>query len=170
MAANAPVVALAFFWSVGPARRPTPVAAVVLALTSIVLDRVHRSTGRLRPPAVHTQVPQWWGQRYGPWWAAIRYGLRLGVGPATILNTWMWWAGAIIAVFSGPGWVVAATATFVCVRTIVMIGATFGPRDGVSMARRAQQLDRLQSRAESGGQAVVLLAVVAIVIAGRLLA
>lgn len=170
MVANAPMVVLALSWSAGPARRPTPVVAVVLALTSIVLDRLRRSTGRLRPPAVHTQVPQWWGRRYGPWWAAARYGLRLGIGPATILNTWMWWAGVFIAVFSGPAWAVSATASFVCVRTIVMIGATFGPRDGVSMARRAQQLDRLQSRAESGGQAVVLVAVAAVVVGGRLFA
>ena len=174
MVANAPVVALALSWSAGPARRPTLVVAVLLAVTSIVLDRLHRSTGRPRPPAVHTQVPQWWGQRYGPWWAAARYGLRLGVGPATILNTWMWWAGVLIAVSSGPLWAFGATATFVCVRTMVMVGATFGPRDGVSMARRAQQLDRLQWRAELGGQAVVLLAVaaivVAVVVAGRLAA
>lgn len=170
MVANAPVVALALSWSAGPARRPTLVVAVVLALTSIVLDRVHRLTGRLRPPAVQTQVPQWWGQRYGPWWAAARYGLRLGIGPATILNTWMWWTGVIIAVFSGPVWAVSATAIFVCVRTMVMFGATFGPRDGVSMAQRARQLDRLQTRAELGGQAVVLLAAAAVVVGGRLFA
>ena len=82
----------------------------------------------------------------------------------------MWWAGVLIAVSSGPVWAIGATATFVCVRTMVTIGATFGPRDGVSMAQRARQLDRLQSRAESGGQAVVLLAVAVAVVAGRLAA
>lgn len=166
--ANAPVIALAGLWSIGPDRPVSAVVAAVLAAAAVALDVAYRS-GReslrwLRPPAVHTQVPQWWGQRYGPWWAAARYGFRLGFGPATILNTWMWWAGVVIVVSRGPLPTLLGVATFVCVRTIVMIGATFGPRDGVAMARRAAQLDRQQPWAFRAGQiAVVAAAGIAIV-------
>jgi hypothetical protein len=87
--ANAPLVVVAWAWSIGPRGRVGAALAATIALASVALDTARRP----RPPAVHTQVPQWWGHRFGPWWAAARYGLRLGLGPATILNTWLWWAG-----------------------------------------------------------------------------
>lgn len=164
VAANAPVVVLSWLWSAGPDRRVSSVVAALLAVGAVALDVRYRTGRGLRPPAVHTQVPQWWGQHHGPWWAAVRYGLRLGLGPATILNTWTWWAAMAIAVSCGPLATLLGASTFVGVRTIVMFVATFGPRDGVAMARRAAQLDRHHAWALRGGQLVVLGAAVVVVI------
>ena len=156
--ANAPVVLVAWAWSAGPDLRATPEVAALLAFASIALDAATRAGRGPRPLGVHTQVPQWWGHRYGPWWAAARYGLRLGLGPATILTTWTWWAAAMVAASWGPWWAFVATAAFVCVRSIVTIGATFGPRNGIAMAARSQRLDALERPMRQGVQAVVLVA------------
>lgn len=164
--ANAPVVLVAWAWSAGLHLRATPEVAALLAFVSIALDLAHRTGRGPGSPALHTQVPQWWGHRYGPWWAAARYGLRLGLGPATILTAWTWWAGALVASSWGPWWTFVATAAFVSVRSIVTIGSTFGPRDGIAMAARSLRLDALERPTQRGAQAIVLVASVVAGIVG----
>ena len=164
--ANLPLVLLAWAWSAGAHVRAAPEVAALLAFASVALDIAHRGGRGPRPFAVHTQVPQWWGHRYGPWWAAARFGLRLGLGPATILTTWTWWAGAMVAGSWGPRWAFLATAAFVCVRSIVSISATFGPRDGLAMAARSRRLDSVERPTRLVAQGVVLLASAAVGIVG----
>ncbi len=119
-------------------------ASGVLALASVAGDLANRRGVRIfRPLAVFRQVPRFFGHSAGPWWAAARYGVRMGVGPATILASWSWWAGFVMTVAGGPvGAVVGATA-FAVGRTITMALAVSGVEDGVAMAKRARRLDSL---------------------------
>src|SRR5688500_3889958 len=64
-----------------------PLAALVVAV-ALVLDVL----GLPRPLSVGRQVPRSWARVLPLRTAAVLYGARLGAGPATILNTWLWWA------------------------------------------------------------------------------
>src|SRR5437870_5226589 len=78
-------------------------AAAVAALAAGALDLV----GLVDPPSARRQVPQLWGRVLGPRTVATVYGARLGVGPATILTSWAWWAALLVGAGCGP-WVGAA--------------------------------------------------------------
>ena len=73
----------------------------------------------LRAPVLCTrrQVPVEWGRLLPPITVAVLYGGRLGVGPLTILNSWLWWAGAIIGASHGPWKSLTVGALFGGVRT-----------------------------------------------------
>lgn len=100
--------------------------------------------GGLRPLAVHRQVPQWWGHRYGPVAAAARYGLRLGSGPATILTTWLWWLGWAAGVLGGVGPTIAAAIGFSLARFTTMAVMAWGSPSGTEIAQRVQRLQTLE--------------------------
>jgi len=124
------------------ARAPAlPVWAVVAVVVFAVAADVAR---RPRPPAVRRQVPQIWSELFAPVTVALLYGSRLGVGPLTILPTWLWWAGTVIAVATGPVASAAAGAVFGAVRALATIGVgewarhAMAPRMGV--VRRAERL------------------------------
>ena len=94
---------------------PVPDAPYWLAVVAAVLDAL-----RVPTLAVRKQVPQYWGRIFPPRTVAVLYGARLGVGPLTLLPTWLWWAAIVIGASRGP-WVGAATgATFAVARTITM--------------------------------------------------
>ncbi|MEO7804855.1 MAG: hypothetical protein ABIS70_10150 [Actinomycetota bacterium] len=67
-----------------------------IGVVAVVLDQTP-----LRPLAVRRQVPMVWSRVFGMKTAAVLYGLRLGIGPATILNTWVWWAFAVTSASLG---------------------------------------------------------------------
>ncbi len=141
--ANLPLVGVSLVlreWQVawGVSESWAATAIVVAALFDFVLT----AWGRPRPPAVRSQVPQWWGHSYGPWWASARYGLRLGLGPATILNSWFWWAG-VLALCPSPRALSVGLATFVVLRTLSMFAVSWGVKSGSAMAARARVLDAL---------------------------
>jgi hypothetical protein len=139
--ANLPLLALAFLfrrvagdWALSSSW----VGGVVIA--AALLDGVLTLRGRPSPPAVRSQVPQWWGHRFGPWWGSARYGLRLGLGPATMLNSWLWWAGLVITLDS-PWSLLLGFTVFVMVRTLTMFAVSWGVPSGPEMAKRAKLLD-----------------------------
>ena len=156
--ANMPMVAAAWLWARHGPRLGAGVCAA-LALLAVALDVAERRMGRPRPFAVHRQVPQGWGHRRGPWAAALRYGFRLGVGPATILNTWTWWAAVVSVVSFGPAWAFAGAVTFVGVRSVVTLGVVADVRDGVAMAGRSRRIGGLEAAAFRGTETAVILAV-----------
>src|SRR5690606_22169942 len=78
-------------------------------------------TGRPRPLSVGRQVPREWSRLFSPPTVAVLYGGRLGVGPATILTTWLWWAVLILGAAGGVWTATAAGAAFGLVRTVVMV-------------------------------------------------
>ncbi|HEX9993390.1 MAG TPA: hypothetical protein VGB14_10720 [Acidimicrobiales bacterium] len=117
-----------------PAASPAVSAAVVAA--ALAADLV------ARPLDVRRQVPQLWGRIFGPGTVAVLYGARLGVGPLTILTTWLWWAATALAVTHGP-WVGAGSgALFHVARTVTMLGVVAGTRTGVDMGRRMAAVRR----------------------------
>jgi hypothetical protein len=141
LVANVPLIALSLlFRRVLPTAPLSPQWAVVLAAAGALLDVVLVKKGRPRPWAVRSQVPQWWGHQFGPWWGSARYGLRLGFGPATLLNSWLWWAGVGILSFS-PAKLSMGLGVFVFARTVTMFGMSWGIESGSAMAQRAKRLD-----------------------------
>jgi hypothetical protein len=114
----------------------------LLAIAAVGLDVAHQHGVRVaRPLAVFRQVPRSWGHRVGPWWAAVRYGFRMGFGPATILVSWSWWVGFALVVSAGPVSAFVGAVVFAAARTISMAVATGDVRDGTAMARRSGRLD-----------------------------
>jgi hypothetical protein len=77
-------------------------------------------------------VPQAWGRIFGARAVAVLYGARLGVGPLTILRTWLWWAALVVGASAGPWWSAATGAAFGLVRTLAMLVA--GTRAGALRA------------------------------------
>jgi hypothetical protein len=66
---------------------------------------------------------------FSPPVTASLYGARLGVGPLTILPTWLWWAAAVLAASAGPA--VGA-----------LVGAVFGATRMAVVATAATRLNR----------------------------
>ncbi len=115
-----------------------------LVMVSLFLDLLNRRGVRVtRPLAVFRQVPRSWGHRVGPWWAALRYGFRMGFGPATILVSWSWWVGFVLVASAGPISCAIGALVFAGTRTITMALATGDVAGGTAMARRAARLDVL---------------------------
>ena len=137
----------------------------VLALVAVLGDLAYRRGVRIaRPLAIFRQVPRAFGHSAGPWWAACRYGLRMGIGPATILTSWSWWAGFVITVVSGPVGAVIGAVTFAVSRTITMALAVSNIADGEAMAHRGRTLETLTGVASKTTMLVtVLVGVVAVV-------
>lgn len=109
-------------------------AAVLLAAT--IAEFGWTFMGRPRPWAVNRQVPQSWGHEHGPWKAALRYGPRLAVGPATILTSWAWWAGTVVAAGAGEWAWLWFSIVFVVTRSVSTVALAGNPADGVEMAAR----------------------------------
>jgi hypothetical protein len=122
-------------------------AALALTLSLELFDA--------RTLAVHRQVPQWWGHRYGPLAAAVRYGLRMGIGPATILTSWFWWTGALVGGLLSPPIAIICGLSFALARFATMSGLAWGEPNGVSMAGRIRLVESWRSRSRIIAIAVV---------------
>lgn len=139
--ANLPLLALSFlFRRVARDWALLSSWAIYVVATAALLDGVLTLRGQPNPPAVRSQVPQWWGHRFGPWWGSARYGLRLGLGPATMLNSWLWWAGLTVTLGS-PWSLLVGFSSFVMVRTLTMFAVSWRVSSGSEMAKRAKLLD-----------------------------
>jgi hypothetical protein len=101
-----------------------------------------------RTLAIHRQVPQWWGHQYGPLAAAARYGLRMGVGPATILTSWFWWTGALIGGLLSPPIAIICGLSFSLARFATMAGLAWGEPSGVEMAARIRRVESWRARSK----------------------
>jgi hypothetical protein len=110
-------------WSVAGGGVVTVAACVVAVVGTLALD-----VSPLPPVSVRRQVPQAWGRLFGAPTVAVLYGARLGVGPLTILRTWLWWAALIVAASAGVWWSVGVGALFGFSRVLVMLVA--GTRAG----------------------------------------
>ena len=103
-------------------------ALVTLVVGCVLLDLV-----RVAPFSVLRQVPQLWGRIFSAPVVAVLYGARLGVGPLTILRTWLWWGSFVAGASAGPWWGAAVGAAFGVVRVGAMLAA--GTRAGAMAAR-----------------------------------
>ncbi len=122
---------------------PAPVGLVAVGCAaSAVGDVALARRGRPVPWAVGRQVPLEWGRIFSPATAAILYGARLGVGPATVLSTWTWWAMFVVAGLDGVGTAAVAGVAFHLARVATMIVAEGGQAADVGRAARLDRLDR----------------------------
>ncbi len=93
------------------------------------------------PVHVRAQVPVEWGAIFHPRTVACLYGARMGVGPLTLLSTWLWWAAFVVGAVLGPWKGVAIGVSFAISRTVTMAIAVWGVHDGVSMSSRVSDVD-----------------------------
>jgi hypothetical protein len=155
--------ALGALWSVLSAPELTALGAAAVVSAAVALDILGRAIGWPRPMSVGTQVPQAWGRLLAPATAATLYGLRLGVGPLTILNTWRWWAGMVIAASHGPVAAGIAGAAFGALRTVVTASASARVEHG--MVQRMDDLRRREIKVRAWLTAVAVVGAVAMLAA-----
>ena len=153
--------ALGVPWAAAGLPPASPVVAAALAGLAVLADVVQRRVGWPRPLAVRRQVPLAWGRLLGIRTAAVLYGARLGVGPLTILSTWLWWAAMAVALTLGPWIAAAAGAAFHLARTVTMVVAVWGGER--TMSRRMAAVRRSDMPVATGiaialGGLLVLLA------------
>lgn len=112
--------AVAAVWDALGLPHASATAAVLLAAVAIALDALDRP----HPLDTGRQVPQLWGRVFSPETVAVLYGARLGVGPLTILTSWLWWAAIATAVTLGPPAAALAGAGFHVARVVTMLVVT----------------------------------------------
>lgn len=152
----------------------------VTVATAAALDAVG-----VGPPSIGRQVPRTWARLLPLPVAAALYGARLGVGPLTVLNTWLWWAAAAVGAWAGPWWSTAAGAMFGLARVAVLMpvgaGVAAGPAArftpgpiprstaGLAMAARmarVQRHEQVTRRVTAGATAACALVVAAALLLG----
>ena len=110
-------------WSATQPGPAGPATAFGIVAAAVAADLAGTRLPALRPLAVRRQVPTAWSSVFAPETVAVLYGARLGVGPLTILPTWLWWAALLIGASAGP-WVGAATgAAFAATRAAATLVA-----------------------------------------------
>ena len=128
------------------------VGLVVVACVLADLPALRRR--RARALSTGRQVPQAWGRIFSPTVAAFLYGARLGVGPLTILNTWLWWGAALLGAAAGPWWSCAVGALFGASRIATVLA-------GSHWLERAPAT-RMRALRRSSANAAVALAILAL--------
>jgi hypothetical protein len=138
-------VALAIAWTVF--RLPPLSVEGTAGIVGVALlgDMAYGVLGHPRPLARHTQVPREWAYLFDMRAAAVLYGSRLGVGPLSLLDTWLWWAAAIAAASHGPAASAVVGAVFGLTRTVVVVGTSRGVEH--AMADRMARLRALERAA-----------------------
>lgn len=114
---------------------PSAMVGAVAVVASLGLD-----AAGVTPVSVRRQVPQPWGHRRGPWLGALRYAPRLGFGPATILTSWLWWAGLLVGALGGTAAAIGFGASYVLIRSVATVVIGSGVREGVAMAHRMARI------------------------------
>ena len=149
-------------WLVARVGPMDPRVAGTILLSASALDVAAARNPRWRPLAVRSQVPREWTALLPLPTAAALYGARLGVGPFTLLPTWLWWAAAVIAASAGVGVSVAVGLAFGLVRaaTIVVASAIV---QGAMPARMARLRSAAAAVSFGLGSAVGCLGLLAVV-------
>jgi hypothetical protein len=125
------------------------------ALVGVIAEATWIVAAQPRPWSVNRQVSQSWGHEHGPWKAALRYGFRLGVGPATILNSWSWWVGAVVSTLSlrhGAAFVIS----FVALRSALTVLLPGNPSNGLVLSQRMAKFRLVEPRGRYIGLALTL--------------
>ena len=111
-------------WSLADFPALAPSVVLVAVVAALVADAVHARWGRLSPFCIRRQVPRVWGRLFDIRTAATVFGARLGVGPLTHLNSWLWWVGALLAASRGPASSTFVGSVFGAVRMITVVAAS----------------------------------------------
>lgn len=125
-------------WAVTGLPAVGPAGALVIVTAAVAADLVATRAPAVRALSVRRQVPTAWSSLFAPETVGLLYGARLGVGPLTILPTWLWWAAMVLGASAGP-WAGAVTgAVFAAARaTTTLLAAEVTAGDA---ARRMGRL------------------------------
>jgi hypothetical protein len=85
---------------------------------------------------------------FGARTAAVLYGARLGVGPLTILRSWLWWAGTVVLATVSPWWCAVGGVVY-AVSALTLMASTasaMGP-DGTVAAPFVARVRAMEARA-----------------------
>jgi len=143
--------------------RASVVVAAVLIGGGLLADLLLVGAGRPRPLSVQRQVPQTWGRLLPAPVAAFLYGARLGIGPATILTSWLWWGAALAGATLGPVPSALGGGAFGLVRGLTTIAAAAVVQR--SMAAGMARLRRAEAAAAKAGLGVVVVALLGVLLA-----
>jgi hypothetical protein len=153
--------ALAMALGIEPLTTRAAGAAVAAAAS---LDLLLVWTGRPTPWSVRQQVPRLWARIFPLAGATILYGLRLGVGPLTILRSWLWWAGTFVAATVGAWPSAVAGAVFGVARIAVQLAAVW--RAEPAMPARMARVIALERACSGPVLAALLVGSTALAIGG----
>ncbi len=138
-----------------------PGAALVVAALAAVGVALDVGVGGLRVPTIHRQVDEGMLSRYRGWVYGASYGLQLGLGVVTVVNSAAVYVALALALLSGSAaGGLAVGATFGAARAAVLL-ATAGVREPDQLRRLHRRLDAWEPR--SRRLAVAIQAVVAAV-------
>lgn len=140
-------------------------AAVILAAGALALAA---DLGAFPLPTIHRQVDKDWLDRYRGWVVGLGFGLQLGLGVVTIVNTAAVYLTLALALLSGSAAAGAAIGTaFGLVRALViLVVAPVRRPDQLRIAlRRMHGWRALSQRAGIAVQALFLVAAGAVAIA-----
>lgn len=127
------------------ARPPTALTASVVAGLAVLLDAVGVWRGSGQALSVRRQVPVEWSGLFPPPVVALLYGARLGVGPLTILPTWLWWAAFVLGAWHGPLPSAGVGTAFAVTRSVSVLGLGMWVR--TQAPRRMARLRALERHA-----------------------
>lgn len=144
-----------------------PSAAVVVALAGVALA-FDLGLGGLRLPTVHRQVNKEWLGRYRGWVVGAGFGVQLGLGVVTVVNTAAVYLALALAVLTGSavaGAVVGTTFGLVRAMVILVVAPVKRPDQLRLALRRVQAWRPLTERIGIAVQAAVLVTAGAVAIA-----
>ncbi|MGI8806531.1 MAG: sulfite exporter TauE/SafE family protein [Acidimicrobiales bacterium] len=146
---------------------PGSVAVVVgvLATSALAFDL---GLGGLRLPTVHRQVDKDWLGRYRGWVVGAGFGVQLGLGVVTIVNTAAVYLALALSLLTGSvvaGAVVGATFGLVRALLIFVVARVRRPEQLRSALRRVQSWRPLSERIAIAVQAAVAVSAGAVAIA-----
>jgi hypothetical protein len=118
--------AVGALWQAADGGPATPSVAAAALLVGAAGDVAYLLRGVAQPLSIRTQVPRLWARIFPLAGATALYGLRLGVGPLTILRSWLWWSGSLVAATHGAWHSAAGGAAFGAVRILVQLAAVRG--------------------------------------------
>ena len=139
---------------------PSPMGAALVALAAVALDLLAMRPRGPQPPSVRKQVPVEWSSLFAPPVVALLYGARLGVGPLTILPTWLWWGAFLLGAWLGPLHGMAVGLSFAAARAVSILGLGMWVRERAAVRMGAlRALERRSAYALLGMAAALALAV-----------
>ena len=141
----------------------TGVLVTALAIVGLVLDL--RLAG-LRVPTIHRQVDERWLQRYRGWVYGGGFGLQLGLGVVTVVNSFTVYLALALAFFSGStaaGLLIGATFGLVRGATVFAVADVREPHHLRTLHRRMQAWEPTAHRLAVGVQVAVAVSALALV-------
>ncbi len=136
-----------------------PTALVVVALAAVALA-YDLGLGGLRLPTIGRQVDEDWLGRYRGWVVGVGFGVQLGLGVVTIVNTAAVYLALALALLTGSvaaGAVVGTTFGLLRALEILAVARVRRPDQLRAVLRRVQAQRRVSERIGVAVQAVVLL-------------